>query len=272
LLPAIDLHVHTGPDVRPRKTTALELGHAARSAGLGGFVLKRHQTSTVAEAALLRGVFPELLVAGGLTLNREVGGLNVAAVETALAMGAAIIWMPTHDAAHHRAWAGKAGGIGVLDEAGRLLPEALEIVALVADAGALLALGHLSPRELHALVLFGRQRRARLLVNHPEIEFLDLPVSLQRELAGPELIFERAFVRKNQVVSWQGLAARIRELGVESAALVTDLGQPENPDPVTGMGMMLEALAAEGFSDAELETMACANPRRALGDRVRRLP
>ena len=46
----VDLHVHTGPDVRPRKMTGLELARAARSAGMRGFLLKNHHVPTVIAA------------------------------------------------------------------------------------------------------------------------------------------------------------------------------------------------------------------------------
>ena len=91
---AFDLHVHAGPDVRARKMSALELARAARQAGMRGLLLKNHHTATTALATTLREAIPGLQVFGGLALNRAAGGLNPYAVEAALAMGAAEIWMP----------------------------------------------------------------------------------------------------------------------------------------------------------------------------------
>jgi hypothetical protein len=263
----IDLHVHAGPDVRPRKTTALELARAAQAARMRGFVFKNHHVPTVVSAAALREAVPGLAVFGGLTLNQSVGGLNPAAVEASLKMGAAVIWMPTLDAAHERAYRGQAGDwIALLDDRGRLLPAVEEIVRLIAADDAILGLGHISLAEMKALLPVARERGVRkIVVNHPEINFLDLSPAAQRELTGPGVFFERCYVRANSAVDWDGFAAGIRALGVETTVLATDLGQPDNPDPVSGMKEMLAALARRGFSKRELETMACKNPADLLG-------
>ncbi len=264
---AIDIHVHAGPDVRPRKTSAAELAASARGAGMAGFVLKRHHTSTVAEAAALSAAFPDLHVAGGIALNGPVGGLNPSAVEAALTMGAAVVWLPTFDAAHEQAFRGRPGrGIAVCDERGSVRPEAADVVALVARHRATLALGHISPPEMSAVVALARSLGvARILVNHPEIRFLDLPIGFQRSLAGPDVIFERCYVRGHSAIDWDGLAACIRAVGVDSTALATDLGQPDNPHPVDGLAAMQDRLAERGFSDDELSIMSRRNPGRVLG-------
>jgi len=93
LVGAIDLHVHSAPDVRPRKMTALELAGAAKAAGMRGLLLKNHQTATTGVAATLREVVPGLAVFGGLVLNDAVGGWNPEAVDAALKMNAAEIWI-----------------------------------------------------------------------------------------------------------------------------------------------------------------------------------
>src|SRR5688572_11330163 len=129
----IDLHVHAGPDVRVRKTTALELARAAQAAGMRGFLFKNHHAPTVISAATLREAVPGLEVFGGLVLNESVGGLNPLAVEAALKMGAAAIWMPTLDAAHERRFRGQPDvGITVLAEGGQLRPAVHEILRLIA--------------------------------------------------------------------------------------------------------------------------------------------
>lgn len=263
----IDLHVHAGPDVRPRKTTALELARAARAAGMRGFLFKNHHVPTVVSAATLREAVPGLEVFGGLALNQSVGGLNPVAVEAALRMGAAAIWMPTLDAAHERAFRGKNGsGISVLNGTGTLLDPVHEILRMIAASEAILGLGHLSLSEMAAVLQAARECRvAKVLVNHPEINFLNLSPVAQRELAGPGVYFERCYVRANSAVDWDGFAAGIRALGVETTVLATDLGQPDNPDPVSGMQEMLHQLARRGFARQELEIMACRNPAMLLG-------
>lgn len=263
----IDLHVHAGPDVRPRKTSAFELARAAQAVGMRGFLFKNHHAPTAIAAAALREAVPGLEVFGGLVLNESVGGLNPAAVEAALKMGAAAVWMPTLDAAHERAFHGHPGqGISVLNASGKLCDAVQEILRLIAAGDAILGLGHLSFREMTELLPAARACKVRkIVVNHPEINFLNLSPAAQRQLAGPGVLFERCYVRANSAVDWDGFAAGIRALGVESTVLATDLGQPDNPDPIAGMREMLQQLARRDFTRQELSIMSCRNPASLLG-------
>ena len=140
----IDMHVHTAPDVIQRTYNDLELTDAAVRTGARAIVMKGHHCATVARAALCnaynRAAHPDnaFFMFGGLVLNREAGGLNPAAVQTALAMGAKVIWLPTVDAANEYRKRGKTGGIQMTDERGFLLPELREICKLIKEYDAVL--------------------------------------------------------------------------------------------------------------------------------------
>jgi len=263
---ACDLHVHCSPDVRARRTTALELARAARDAGLSALLLKNHEFSTVALAATVSEALGGFPVYGGVVLNDAVGALNLAAVEVALRMGAKEVWMPTHCSCHERAYRGHAGtGITILDSQGKVLPDVHQICKLVAAYDAVLGTCHLSPDEIFRLVAVAREHGVRkVLITHPEIVFLNLSVDFQRGIAGPDVFFERCFVRELFALSWDQLAHNIRAVGVESTILATDLGQPENPHPVEGLGTMRTELSNRGFSVPELDRMLRMNPRRML--------
>ena len=71
-----DLHVHTSPDVVPRKCSDIELGRRLAAAGMAGCALKSHYFDTAARAGLLQEQFPQLRIVGGVVLNRSVGGVN----------------------------------------------------------------------------------------------------------------------------------------------------------------------------------------------------
>lgn len=263
---ACDLHVHCAPDVRQRRTTALELARAARDAGMSALLLKNHEFSTVALAATVSEALDGFPVYGGIVLNEAVGALNVAAVEIALRMGAKEVWMPTHCACHERAFRGRAGtGIRILDDAGTVLPDVHEICRLVAQHNAVLGTAHLSPVEIHALIRTAREHGVRkVIVTHPEITFLNLSIEFQKELAGPDILFERCFVRQLFALDYDGLARSIRAVGVETTMLATDLGQPENPHPVEGLAIMRDELSARGFTTGELDRMLRTNALEAL--------
>src|SRR5260370_11265285 len=85
---AVDLHVHSAPDVDRRRFNDLELARSAKDAGMGAVLIKSHQNSTVERAWLVSQCVPGIRVYGGLVLNETVGGLNLAAVRLALQLGA----------------------------------------------------------------------------------------------------------------------------------------------------------------------------------------
>ena len=135
----IDMHVHTAPDVCGRTYNDLELTAAAVRAGARAIVIKGHHCSTVARAALCnaynRMAFDSnsFVMYGGLVLNYEAGGLNPKAVQTALEMGAKVIWLPTVDAENDCRKHGRSGGIRMTDDRGVSLPELRRIFTLIKE-------------------------------------------------------------------------------------------------------------------------------------------
>lgn len=77
---ACDTHIHFGPDVVPRKMTALETARAAAQAGMRAIMLKSHVVPTYPVAACVSESVPEVAVFGGLVLNAATGGVNAATV------------------------------------------------------------------------------------------------------------------------------------------------------------------------------------------------
>ena len=98
---AVDLHVHSYPCVFQRRVDDRQAAQAAAEAGMTAILLKSHHESTVSRAYLIQKEFPNLKVFGGVVLNQFVGGINPAAAEVSLRLGAKEVWMPTIDAAHH---------------------------------------------------------------------------------------------------------------------------------------------------------------------------
>src|SRR5436190_2104922 len=138
---AADLHCHFGPDAhRERSVDAFEAAREAAAAGHRAVVLKSHDFPTVSLAwSVQRDVGGAISVFGGICCDREVGGMNPAAVEVALDLGARIVWLPTLSSRQDfengvAAQLGIPGpGIVVTDESGELLPETKEVLALVRE-------------------------------------------------------------------------------------------------------------------------------------------
>jgi hypothetical protein len=264
----IDLHIHTAPDVRPRTLDDVSAAVLAEAAGMSAIVLKSHITLTADRATLAQQRVSSLRVCGGLALNEPVGGLNPAAVEVALKIGARIIWMPTLSAQNHRQASGRNDGITILKGDG-LEPKLLSILELIAGTDAILATGHLSVPEICLLVPTAKAAGVRrILVNHPEWPGVNMPAEVQEELRDEGAYFERCFVnttRLGGVVPIERLVADIRRVGIDSTVLATDLGQEGNPLPSDGLRMYAAALLDEGLSEQEVQRMAGENPAALLG-------
>jgi len=209
-----DLHIHSAPAPFVRIGDSADIARWCAEAGMAGIVIKSHFESTVSKAyharLAVRDAFPDFQVFSGIALNRGVGGVNPGAVELALQQGAKVVWMPTLDAANHAAAfgaggtygfkamtltshrKGKAPLYGVLDDSGKLTPEAKEVVQLVVDFDAILATGHISKQEIIATVEFALSVGAkRLVITHPELAApkLDLPTMIELARAGAYMEF-----------------------------------------------------------------------------------
>ena len=126
---AIDLHCHFGPDAhRERSVTALEAAAQARDAGHAGVLLKSHTEPTAQLARIVADAVDGIDVYGGVCCDHEIGGLNPAAVETALRLGGRIVWLPTLSSRQdvENGVAEQLGipgpGLAVVDDDGELLP------------------------------------------------------------------------------------------------------------------------------------------------------
>ena len=263
----IDMHVHSSPDVVPRRMDALELGRAAARRGMRAIVLKSHRALTADRANFVERSVPGLRVFGAIVLNHPVGGLNPFAVETALRMGAAVVWMPTSSAMAEPAPLGPP--ISILED-GRVTADVSEILRLIAEFDAVLATGHASPAEVAELVPAAHAAGVRkIVITHPEQPPVRMTPLAQEELRDRyDVLFERClFITTigGGTMQLSALANRIRRVGVESTLLATDFGQPENPDPPDGMAAFIGGLESLGFGGLEIDRMCRANPAALLG-------
>ena len=261
-----DLHVHTSPDIRPRLLNDLEAARQSMAAGMAGILLKSHITLTADRAVLAEAAVPGSRVYGSLVLNQFTGGLNPAAVDAALQMGAKQIYMPTVSAANHRIHTNASGGIDLSDPSAESLLR--EILALIKERGAILGTGHISRAEIRLIVRIGTQLGLeKIVITHPEHPFVTLTAGEQRELAGKGVYFERCFAstfKELGDVPVEQIAREIRDVGVASTVLTTDLGAAGYPAPTEGMRAFLAGLRTCGIEDNEIDVMTKQNPAELL--------
>lgn len=269
LLGAIDMHVHSAPDVIPRHVDDLELVDHARRAGMRALVLKNHMCPTCSRAFLLNRMQGDVKVFGGIVLNESVGGFNPRAVEVSLKMGGEEVWMPTKCAANHQEFFGGRGGLSVMNGAG-LRSDVREVIRLIAEAGAILATGHLSATESAAVIdeaLAAGVRR--ISVTHPEWVATAMPVDMQQRLAATGAVyFERCLISTQpglrHTVPFATIVDQIRKVGVDTTIAATDFGMPAQVAPVEAMRSYIRQLADAGFTPTEIRRMVRDNPARLL--------
>jgi Family of unknown function (DUF6282) len=265
-----DLHVHTGPDIFPRRVTSIEAARAAQDAGMAALLLKSHSTDTAARAELVR-VVTGFTVFGGVVLNYPVGGLNPHAVVETARQGGRCVWMPTIGARNFMARAHMApmlqaavppGVRGLVAcHRGRLLPDVERILDVVAEHDLMLAGGHLGAEDMATVFEEARARGIRrLAVNHAEAEFMNLSASEVVALAKLG-----AFVEITKMGPVADRAALIREVGVEHCYLATDGGPLADPPPVELMHNTITGLRELGFTPEEVKHLSVDVPAYLLG-------
>lgn len=282
---AIDMHCHFGPDPRrPRSVDALQLAREAVAAGHLGAVLKSHDYPTAAVAALAQEAVDGCRLFGSICCDEQVGGINPAAVEAALRIGAKIVWMPTHSSpvldpgsvtmanassVTHAHAQGETGAVRVIDEKGRLLAETMEVLALIEEHGAIAATGHTS-RDEHFALVGEFASRGSVIVTHARQASCQPDLSVEDCVALADL---GAVIEFSAITCLGVYACRpvrdvvdaIDAVGVDRCVVSTDFGQQKNPHPAEGLQQMADALVSAGVTEKQVRRMMCDTPSRLLG-------
>ncbi len=268
---AIDLHIHSAPDIVERSVTDLEVTLSSAEMGMRAIVLKNHVTSTVARAKLVNEQVSEIEVFGGITLNRAVGGINPVAVRAMMAMAptrAKVVWLPTIDAANTK----------IFNE-GNLVPELVEVLKIVAENDLVLATGHLTSRQIRAVVKRARQLGIQnILVTHALAEDPNLDRDMLTWLVEQQVFIELTYLsylmgphaamekmRSTRHVTLQEMVDLIKDLGAGSFVVTSDLGKSNIERPTEGLRHFLHLLRQAGCSPTELTMMLKENPKKLLG-------
>ena len=278
---AVDLHCHPAPDLFPRLADDVEVAEHARGLGLRAVMIKSHYEPSPSRAAHTQRVVPGIQVFGGIVLNHSVGGVNPAAAEAALRMGAREVWMPTVDARYHAEVHGGTGsydaqrsegsarpGISVADDQGELRPETLEVLDLVAEHDAILGTCHLSPGEIRTLVAEARRRGVqRITVTHPFFKVPNLSLDELTALTALGAYAEFGYCTISPMWGYANprrIAEAVKAIGARHCLLVSDAGQRHNPMPAEALRIFAQSLHECGVSEEDVSTMIRTNPSDLL--------
>lgn len=281
---AVDLHCHSGPSVMPRSLNHVEAIKEAQAAGMHAILFKDHYYSVTPVVELIKETMPDLhmTLLSGVPLNNTVGGFNPYAVEHGIKLGARIIWMPTFSAANHirhghrhtilptKTQMLRPTGLSVVTDKGELKEELKPILNQIAENDCVLSSGHLHISEIWPLFEEAKKRGVnRLLVNHPTF-VVDASLSDIKELASMGAYIEHSFCMFiNEAYNKKFTSAQLKTLidaaGIDRTILGSDLGQLNNPRPVTGFRSVIKLCLGLGYGEHEIRKMICLNACALVG-------
>lgn len=283
-----DLHVHSAPDVLPRKMDDIEMAKRIEESGMAGYAIKSHYFCTSERAQLIRQLFPACDAVGTMTLNSSVGGINPSAVEMAARSGAKLIWFPTCDSAHERAYvlSGKykkqpywativqemaadgnaAPTVTVLDEKGGLTEEAYTVLKVMAKYNLILATSHMSHEETFALVKGAADvGLKKIIITHADFPTTFYTIEEQKKLVDMGAYIEHCYTTwATGKVDLETSIEQIKAIGADHVILATDLGQKANIYPDEGMLAYATKLYEAGFSAEDVRKTTVYNPAALL--------
>jgi uncharacterized protein DUF6282 len=279
---AIDIHVHGYPEALvDTGWDFAEICRADYDAGMRAICCKSHHLDTAPMAYFVQQIMDRYAkdtgrtdrfrVFGGVVLNYSVGGLNPVAVKTSLKLGGKCVWLPSHDAAHHRQVLGEPGGIEILTRDGDLRPEMYQIFELVAEYGAILDTCHLGTRERFVVIEEARKAGVeRVLITHPQFSVNRASPEQQAEMGrlGAYVglyMYGTVPHFNNPGCDREEMLEVIGKVGPQSLVLSTDHGSMLLPPPVEGMKLYIRLLLALGVDREDIETMVKHNPAWLLG-------
>ena len=262
----IDMHVHSNPDIRHRAYDDFELMEAAIRVGARAIVIKTHQGTTVDRAYLcnrhneiIHHGDNDFTMFGSVTLNRQMGGLNAAAVESGLKLGAKVIWLPTQSARNNleKQKGDLSKAVEVIRD-GKIVPELQDIFQLIKDFDVVLGTGHLSPEEIFRVVEAARNAGVRkIVVTHPEWWMVGMSLEDQvRLVQDNDIILEHCFAqpmgggkyKSNLPLNLEAIQA----CGYKNVMVSTDGGQVENPFWEAALEQYIQYLADHGISEEQI--------------------
>jgi hypothetical protein len=278
---AIDLHVHAFPD--PLIDTGwdqVQVTKAATDAGMGGVLFKAHTFPTAATVPFVNQIVsqyaavqqkPAARAYGGIVLNHFSGGLSPESVEMAARLDAKIVWLPSHDSAHHHSIIGDPGGIALLDANDKPVPELYEIFKLVAENEMILDPCHASTKERFIVIQEAKKAGVKkFTITHPNWNVTKM--TLEQEVEISKLGAYIGIFAYGDIPNFNNpncdplyMLECIKAVGPQRCFLASDLGTAVNMPPVEAMKLFARILLACGMSKRDIRTMMVDNPRRLLG-------
>jgi predicted metal-dependent TIM-barrel fold hydrolase len=264
-----DMHIHTSPDIGDRIGDDFEVTRICRDAGMRAIVLKSDFESTASRAILTRKIVPGIEIFSSICLNTPVGGVNPAAVEIALKLGAKVIWLPTKYSKAHINIKGvpklKTTVVGetVFDDIGELTQSCRQIVSLAKEYDVVIGTGHLSKEEILAVVKYSREvNYEKIVITHPHFVVPRLNDKELKELVdmGAWVEFCAGTVFPNGPARIEQVISALNTVGPNKCIVTSDAGRPTKPLPTDTLSVYLYCLSSKGIKKEWIDLLVRENP------------
>jgi hypothetical protein len=279
----IDLHLHIGPEIIPRKFNNVNSLIENQKNKIKGFALKNHFYSTVPFIKEISNICG-LKIIGSVTLNNFNGGLNPETVyaNALIADNPIIVWFPTVHADNFLKnsqyeippeWVQKKGfqarlaqdikGITVLSDEKTLTQKAVEVLKEIKTTNSILATGHLSWKESKTLIeKAGEIGIKKMIITHPIYQRIDMPIDEQKYMTQLGAFIEIPYSMYSiDKISIKKIVQQIQEIGYQSIILSSDVGQLFSENPNEALKDFAELLIEEGITYEMLWKMMVENPQ-----------
>lgn len=281
---AIDIHLHIGPEIIPRRYT-VETLMVEEKGKLKGAVLKNHFYSTqpFIESKKIK---KELMFFGAVVLNNSVGGMNPETIYTSslLSDKPIMVWFPTINAENFLQksefeiapeWVKRKGFTGrrskdvkpvIVAKDNRLTKEGVLVLQAIKKCNAVLATGHISWKESAILVNQAlREGIRKIVVTHPIYQCINMPIAIQKELAKKGCFIEQSYSMYSiDKIPISKIAQQIKDVGSKSVILSSDVGQTFSVSPSQALLDFASLLLKKGITEKELFEMLVLNPKKLL--------
>ncbi|TXN29980.1 DUF6282 family protein [Lacisediminihabitans profunda] len=280
----VDLHCHSGPSPFPRRLNHVDASWDGARINMRAILVKSHHHNTVMDLLAMESQLAEspTPVYGGVALNTEEGGINPSAVALSLGMGGRAVWAPTVSSAQHLKAHNHDDGfpaaaldlleheVSIFDGTGAVSADTVKVTQQVAEAGALLASGHLDGPSMLALFQTARDNGVtRMMLQHPDFIVQDTDEEIQAAIDLGAFVEHEIAMYHPQVEAprWpiERLIGYIEKFGPEHTVINSDLGQKANPLPVDGYILIVGQLLDHGVPEKDIRTMICHNTAYLLG-------
>jgi len=284
---AIDLHVHVGPEIVPRRYTVASL-QKEEEGNLKAIGVKNHYFPTIAMRPKENS---DLKVIYSVVLNNYVGGFNPAIIRASaqLSKDPILVWFPTIHASNFlktqkwevaKEWldettaksfegtlASDIEGLTVLDKKGNIKKEVVEVLKTIKKYNCVLLTGHISWQESEKLITFASQEMGiqKIIVTHPIYQHINMPINIQKELVTFGALIEHSYSMYSiDKIPIENIVKEIQAVGPKNCIATSDVGQTYSESPSKSLADFAKKLNENGVSENDIYLMMVDNPARIV--------